>query len=527
MPFTTLAYIAFFTVVFLAYYVIPKRFQWVLLLVASIFFYGFSSLYYLIFLAVTIVITYAGACGMDNNLRAQECRIKKGGSDWGRAEKKAYKASMQRKRRWMLVGVIVGLVSMLAVFKYGQFIFDNVAWLYELLGLHLESTTFGLILPIGLSFYVFQALGYCIDVQREEVAAERNFLRHALYISYFPQILQGPIGNYGRLAPQLASHKSFEYQQVVFGIQRVAWGLFKKLVIANNIAERINPCWESISNYSGSLCWCCILALYAVQLYADFSGYMDIACGCSEMLGIRMDENFRTPYFSKSIPEFWRRWHITLGAWFKDYLFYPILRSDWNASLRKRCSSSKYLSSVAPTVLGLLIVWFSIGLWHGARWTYVAYGLFHGFFVILAVALGPFYDRLSRTVPRLYHSRVVDALRICRTFAIVMFGYSLFKSSSFTDSFEIWRQLLRVGDYSGVLELANNGGYGLRWIAVWVLCLAAVDCWHLTHEPGALRIAISRRNAWIRYAFYAVSLMLLLYNGNFFPGVIEFEYFKF
>ena len=307
MVFTTPEFIVFFAAVFVAYWALPSRGRWGLLLAASWLFYAWASPYYLIFLGVTTVVTYLAAVGMDTK------RI---------------------SRKWGGVGAAVVTIGMLVVFKYLEFLFANVNWLMGAVGVHASLPAVKLLLPIGLSFYVFQSLGYCIDVQREIVSAERNFFKHALFVSYFPQILQGPIGDYGRLAPQLFEAKTFNYEQAVFGIQRVAWGFFKKVMVANIIADRINPVWSAVGDYPGLICWSAILVLYAIQLYADFSGYMDIACGCSQMLGVRLDENFQCPYFAKSVADFWRRWHITLGAWFKNYVFYPLLRGGLLSALR-------------------------------------------------------------------------------------------------------------------------------------------------------------------------------------------------
>ena len=221
----------------------------------------------------------------------------------------------------MVVGAAVVTIGMLVVFKYLEFLFTNVNWLLGAMGVDSTLPMARLMLPVGLSFYVFQSLGYCIDVHREMVSAERNFFKHALFVSYFPQILQGPIGDFGRLAPQFFKDRKFSYEEAVFGIQRVAWGFFKKVMVANVIADRINPVWTSAGDYPGFIFWSSVLALYSIQLYADFSGYMDIACGCSQMLGIKLDENFQCPYFAKSIAEFWRKWHITLGVWFKTTFF--------------------------------------------------------------------------------------------------------------------------------------------------------------------------------------------------------------
>ena len=422
MVFTTPEFIVFFAAVFVAYWALPSRGRWGLLLAASWLFYAWASPYYLIFLGVTTGVTYLAAVGMETK------RI---------------------PRKWGGVGAAVVTIGMLVVFKYLEFLFANVNWLMGAVGVHASLPAVKLLLPIGLSFYVFQSLGYCIDVQREIVSAERNFFKRALFVSYFPQILQGPIGDYGRLAPQLFEKKTFDYEQAVYGIQRVAGGFFKKVMIANIIADRINPVWSAVGDYPGLICWSAILVLYAIQLYADFSGYMDIACGCSQMLGVRLDENFQCPYFAKSIADFWRRWHITLGAWFKNYVFYPLLRGGLLTKLRKRLKGRRKLANTVPTVLALFVVWFLIGLWHGADWSYVAYGLFHGSFIILAVVLAPVTDRFHARCPALVNSKGYALFQMARTFAIVTIGYAIFKPANLATTGEILRQMFSAVDAGG------------------------------------------------------------------------------
>lgn len=527
MPFTTITFLVFFAVLFFAYYGLPQRFQWHLLLFASLVFYGWTSPYCLIFLAVTILITYIGAVGIDKNLRIQKEYLKGVGSSLDREAKKAYKGGMQRRRKWMVGGVVVGLLAMLATFKYGQFLLDNVAWLGGALGWKVESTALNLILPIGLSFYVFQSLGYCIDVYREEVPAERNFLKHALYVSFFPQVMQGPIGTYSALKPQLFAPHSFDYIQAVYGVQRVAWGLFKKFMIANSIADRLNMAWGAPQDYPGVICWVAFCGLYAIQLYADFSGYMDIACGCSQMLGVKMEENFETPYFTKSIAEFWRKWHITLGVWFKNYVFYPILRSDWNTALRKRFKDNAYLTSTLPTVVGLLIVWLLIGLWHGADWSYVVYGLYHGTFIILAVILAPLYGRFHAAFPRLVASKAYAGWQIVRTFAIVAIGYAVFKPANLNKTWEILRQCGQGNLHDSIYLLMHTLHHSFGWVIVWILALVAVDVWHLNHAKGTLRAFIRSWPMPLRWALYFASLIAVIFFGLYTSNYNQFEYFKF
>lgn len=527
MVFTTVQFIAFFAAVFFAYYAIPQRYRWWLLLGASWFFYAFATPYYLIFLGLTTIVTYLAAIGMDNNLCRQKAWIAENGKAVDREEKKTYKAHMAHQRRLIVTGVVLILIGMLVAFKYLEFMFANVTWLCGVLGVGVTMPEAHWILPLGLSFYVFQSLGYCIDVEREMVPAERNFFKHALFVSYFPQILQGPIGDYGRLAPQLFGEHKFEYERTVFGLQRVAWGFFKKVMIANVIADRINPVWHNVGDYPGLICWMAILFLYSIQLYADFSGYMDIACGCSQMLGVRLDENFDCPYFSRTIAEFWRKWHITLGAWFKNYVFYPLLRSDTFTNLRKRFKGNDYLSTTCPTLIALLIVWLLIGLWHGADWSYVLYGLFHGAFVMLAIALGPIYDKVYDKFPKIVGSRCYVLFQMARTFLIVMIGYSIFKPADLSVTAQIWKQFALPFPAGFIAQLHQVRFFLPNIILIGVALIFIVDLVHFRHGFGVIRVRVRKFSRTVRWLIYLLGLWVTVFYGLYGSGFDQFEYFKF
>lgn len=526
MPFTTVDFIVFFAIVFFGYYALPHRFRWWCLLAGSLVFYGWLSPYYLAFLGFTTVVTYFAAVGMSANYEKEKSWLASNAKQVGRDEKKRYKAEMERHRWWMSSVAILSLITLLVVFKYLDFLCGNVAWLAGAIGCQMQAPTFGLILPIGLSFYIFQSIAYVIDVQRGEMPAERNFFRHALYVSYFPQIMQGPIGNYGRLAPQLFAEHKFEYTQVVFGIQRIAWGFFKKVMIANMIADRINPIWSSISDYPGLICWAAVLFLYAIQLYADFSGYMDIACGCSQMLGIKLDENFNCPYFSRTVSEFWRRWHMSLSLWFRDYLFYPVLRSDWNAKVRKSFAS-KYLASAIPTSMALAVVWAATGLWHGASWGYVAWGVYYGVFMILGVVLAPLYERFHAAFPGLEKNKGYILFQMARTFLIVVVGYSIFKPADLNATIQIWGQMLMGLDCGGVYQLEYALHHSFIKVFGWMALMLVVDIVHYSHEKGSIRLWIRKWPNVVRWGVYVIGLWLMIFYGLYGSGFDQFEYFKF
>lgn len=530
MVFTSLRFIVFMAVVFTAYYTIPPKRQWQLLLLASYVFYACASPVYLIFLVFTTAVTYAGGVAMDRNLTKLADDLKAGGEALSRQEKKARRAAVQRRQKGILAAVITVLLLMLAVFKYAAFIWQNISWLLGVFGVNVGSVTLQFILPLGLSFYMFQSMGYCIDVYRETVPAEHDFFRHALYVSFFPQLLQGPIGDHSRLAPQLFKEHAFNYTQAKFGLQRVAWGFFKKLVVANEISLGIDGVWTAYSDYPSFLFWAFVLVLYAFQLYADFSGYMDIALGCAQMLGITLDENFQTPFLSKSIAEYWRRWHITLGAWFRTYVFYPILRSKFCNGIRKRYRGTyPVLSTVLPDAIALLIVWTLIGLWHGADWSYVAYSLYHASFIILSTILAPVYARLNKQFPRKASSKLYALFQIARTFVIVCFGFVIFRPADLSVTDGILRQMLAGPNIMVLLRF----GYG-EPLKVFVKCfigiavLIGVDIWHYRSNGASLREKISRCAAWQRWLIYIVGLMMILVLGAYWQsGLDQFAYFRF
>ena len=528
MVFTTLNFVVFFTAVFFIYYSIPKNFQWKFLLVASYVFYSFASPIFLFFLIFTTVVTYLGSYKISCNLKLRDKILVEKGDVITRLEKNNITASILKKNKLVLSVVILLLLLQLGIFKYSLFIFHNFSFL---LGVFFDTHYFvlNIILPIGLSFYVFQSLGYCIDVYRELTVAESNYFKYSLFVSFFPQLLQGPIGNYNKLSPQLYKSHDFSYENAKFGLQRVIWGFFKKLVIANQLSLLIDNLWLSYLDYSGFTFWFFILILYSVQLYADFSGYMDIALGCSQMLGINLEENFNTPYFSKNIAEFWRKWHITLGVWFKNYVFYPLLRSDLSNRIRKKLKKqNNYLSNVVPTVLALLVVWFLIGLWHGADWSYVLYGLYHGSFIIFSTLLNPLYSKITNFFHINRDSNLYVSFQIVRTFLIVTFGYILFRPGNLDLTINILHQMFSGLGIDITYQFVKEHQIEIFELSIGIIILFFVDFIHYRTPTSSIRIEISKLPVVKRYSIYVVSLLLVIFLGVYgLSELNQFAYFRF
>ncbi len=424
MIFTTFKFLLFFAITFGIYYIVPKKVQWLVLLVASIYFYLCASVKYAIFVIIASFITYLGARIIDKISSKQATYLEQ--NDLSKEQKKAYKTKIEKRKKMVIAITILGTLSMLLVMKYTGFVLENISALANVFHLNFESSTWQFILPLGISFYTFMSIGYAIDVYRGEYPAEKNFLKYFLFVSYFPHILQGPMDKYNDLSKDLFEGKKFDYENAVQGVYLIVIGVIKKMLIADKLAEIVGIVITNLDQYYGVNIAIAIV-FYAIQLYADFSGYMDIAIGCSKMLGIRIAENFDAPYFSKSIAEYWRRWHISLGAWFRDYVYYPILRGNSAQKIRKHFKDkNKYLANHLPTVFALAILWILIGFWHGSTWAFILYGMYHGSIIILSTLLSPVYDKFHEKFAWFVKTKLYGAFQILRTFCLVLVGYFLF-----------------------------------------------------------------------------------------------------
>lgn len=528
MVFTSLKFAAFFAAIFILYYLLPARYQRYLLLAGSYVFYAFTSVKALFMLLSITLITYLGAYFISRNYGIESDYLQT--HDLEKDEKKAYKAIQAKKRKQLLTVVIVALLGILFVFKYTNFAIYNIGVLANALGANATFSTLNILLPVGLSFYIFQTMGYVIDVYRGSVEAEQDISKYALFASYFPQIMQGPIGDYSKLAPQLYSEHAFDYDKAVRGLQRIIWGVFKKLVIANNINMCLNLVFSSYWTWHGFI-WIIALCMYSIELYADFSGYMDIAIGCSEMLGISLEENFEVPYFAKNVADFWRRWHITLGACFRNYVFYPLLRSKWLDGMRKKYKKAgkKQLSTMLPTVIALAITWFLTGAWHGASWSYILYGVYYGIFLIMDALLASVYSNWQEKHQKLSDSKLFNCFRVVRTFTIVTLGYSIFRPANLTATVYILGSMFSGLYKSEVGKFLYTYYYYIIAAVIGTIVLTLVDVYHLKNtEAYSLRNKILTFNPVIRYLIYIVSILAIIFMGAYGDASLNsFAYFQF
>ena len=385
MQFTTYSFLLFAAAVLLGYYLLPKKLRWGFLLLASMFFYLCAGVEYLGFILLTALSTYVAAVLIDRNYQKQNDYLAEHKQTLSRDEKKEYKAKVKGKNRVILAICLVLNFGVLAVCKFC--LADPFKTMAQ--GTGLSFLTLGL--PLGISFYMFQSTGYVVDVYRTTDKAEKNPLKHLLFASYFPQMLQGPISKHADLAPQLTQARDFDGKELSFGLQRLLWGFFKKLVVADRIAAAVialrGPEFEGVGFFLLTL-------FYAVQIYADFTGGIDMAMGLSQALGIRLEENFIRPFFSKNIAEYWRRWHITLGEWMKSYIFYPISVSAPMLRLSKKARNKMgNFGKRLPVYVASIATWAMTGIWHGITPNFLLWGMLNCFVIVVSEELTPLYEK--------------------------------------------------------------------------------------------------------------------------------------
>lgn len=515
MFFTSYEFIGFFALLLVLYYFIPGKWQWVLLLSASYLFYFAANPKFLFFILAATVLTYTTARIIERNLVRQREYLKEHKAELGREGKKAYKQQQVKIRRRWLVLCVVLVLGILAGTKYTNFLIANINGVLEVFGRTRQLSFVNLLFPLGISFYTFQAIGYLIDVNRESVPAEKNFFRYALFVSFFPQLIQGPISRFGSLTQTLWKEHPFDWSNIRDGLFRMLWGYFKKLVVADRIAVAVNLLTGSSDEYRGAYVLI-IMLFYTIELYADFSGGIDITIGIAQTLGITVEENFVRPYFSKSLKEYWRRWHISLGTWFKDYVFYPVTVSGAMQRVSKiaRARLGERAGRRLPVYLSSFIVWFATGIWHGASWNFVIWGLLNWAILMISEEFEPLYQRFHDRFPA-GGSWGYRLFQVGRTFLLlcVLKLFDCYDSASTTFSmlFSVFRarnwEIMIDGSLLGIgLTMAD-----FAVLSVGVLIMLAVS---LVQRSGSVRAKIAHLRYPLQVAvWFGLFLMVLLWGA--------------
>lgn len=523
MTYASVNFFAFVALTVLAYFALPlKKQKWVVLLIASYIFYLFAGYKYVAFILFTTVSTYSIARWIDRMSRQSKEMLKTNKTEWNRETKKQFKEKVKRNKRLVMALALILNFGILAFLKYYNFFAGSLNDVFGAFGMSFSMPTLKLFLPLGISFYTFQSMGYVVDVYREKFPAEKNIAKFALFVSFFPQIIQGPISFYDQLAHQLYEPHKVDFTRIKYGCELILWGFFKKLVIADRAVIAINTVVADYNQYNGTTLTFTVL-LYALQLYADFSGGIDISRGIAQILGIDMVENFKRPYFSKSINEYWRRWHITLGAWMKEYVFYPLSLSGTFLSASKKMKASRFgktkagshIAKVLPTAIASLIVFLIVGIWHGSSWKYVAFGLWNGGIIMLSILLKPVFDICNKKLHINPNNFFWKLFQMLRTFIVVCIGYVFDVAPSFRQAINSFALLLTNQKINGFNKSVLNLGLEFKDYAIIVFAVIILFIISLIQEKTnqSIRVFINKRNAVIQWLLiFGVSLVVLVFG---------------
>lgn len=489
MLFNSLEFLIFFPIVTLVYFLIPQKYRYLWLLGASYYFYSCWNAQYALLMATSTFITYLSGIFIS-------------------------RAKTDTGRKISVAASFVLNLAILFYFKYFYFTMDNINLVREMLGLSVLEPKFDVILPVGISFYTFQALSYTMDVYRKEISPEKNILRYALFVSFFPQLVAGPIERSKNLLTQLREEHRFDYNRVRYGLLVMLWGFFLKLVIADRAAILVNTVYDKSAEFGGAMLLLATVA-FAVQIYCDFASYSIIAKGAAKVMGFELMDNFRQPYFSTSIAEFWRRWHISLSSWFKDYLYIP-LGGNRKGTVRK--------------YFNLMVVFLVSGLWHGASWNFVIWGFLHGMYQILGsvtINARKFICEILNIDRKTNHYKLLQRVI---TFALVTFGWIFFRSEGLTQAVNIVKQIFTNFEPWAIWNAIGESGLDSSNLILLVISVAILAFVSKKEQSGvSVFERVEKMHLLARWPVYLGLLFMVLIFGIYGPGfeASQFIYFQF
>ncbi len=490
MLFNSIEFLFFLPIVFLLYWLVFRSYRWqnLLIVLASYVFYGWWDWRFLLLIALTSFCSFLSGVGLER-----------------------YEGHRSRQKLVSAANIILNL-SILGIFKYYNFFVESFSFLFSSLGLQLDWVTLNIVLPVGISFYTFQALSYTIDVYQHKLRATHDVVAFFAYISFFPQLVAGPIERATHLLPQFQSKRSFEYDKAVDGCRQMLWGFFKKMVIADNCGSIVTQIWGSYGHQPGFILFCGAI-LFTIQIYCDFSGYSDIAIGCARLFGFDLMKNFDYPHLARSIPEFWRRWHISLTTWFRDYVYFPLGGS--------RCSQGRAVRNV-------LLVWAVSGLWHGANWTFVCWGLYHGILLAIYNVLGVNTKYEHIVAYGKWLPSVKEVFQVTSTFLLVAIGLVIFRAETLTDAIGYLGGMCSASLFDMAASMEFLQGQMLQlYILIPGILLLFTSEWFSRQRVYPLQFApggFVSRHAVVRYSIY-VCFLIMIFGLS--MSKTEFIYFRF
>ncbi len=533
MTLSSLGFLLFLSLVLIIYYIIPKKFQWTVLLIASYSFYLFSGVDNVLFILFTTLLTYSAGLWMQKIRDNQLDYIKSLGNDVSKEQKRELKKAFNKKIRVIQVSTVVIHLGVLIALKCHGFLFYNVNKLFTLFSWSVSDPLVNIIVPLGLSYYTFNSIGYLIDVQRSKHPAEKHLGKFALFVSFFPSIVQGPLLRYIDVGNQLSKEHKFDYTNIKYGAQLILWGFFKKLVIAEHVAVISNAVFStSLPEYSGSQVFVGVLA-YSFQIYGDFSGGTDITRGAAQMMGITLPVNFERPFFATSMGNFWQRWHMSLGAWMREYVFYPVMLCKPVTKLSKtfRKKYGAYAGKMVPSVAAPLVVFFLIGIWHGITWQYIANGLYNAILISSSVALAPVFKKMISLFRIKEESFGFRVFQIARTFLLLCISRIIVKAPSINDVLPMIKAMFTSFDLSFVSLFDNlimsQQATETRTLIVKILTIAMILAMiailmtvDVLQEKGVkIRESIAKKNIFIRWSIFYALIFIILLCGVYGPGI--------
>lgn len=529
MAYTSIAYIVFILFgSFLIYNIVPLKHRWKVLLIFSYIFYFINSGKYIVFILAGTLTIYIGGLllnKIDDGYAMAKMTLP-------RENKKEYKAVIGWQKKCVCVCVVLINVGVLVYLKYSEFIGSVFTDLLGLFHVNIGNPMHKMVLPLGISFYTLSAVSYIVDVYRGKYRATDKLGKIALFLVFFPQIVEGPIARFDLVGDSLYEGHKFSYRNMTMGLQLMVWGFFKKMVIADRANMYVNQIFDNYSDYSGLYVVTGML-LYTLQLYAEFSGCMDIVRGSAQMFGITLSENFNQPFISKTVSEFWRRWHMTLGSWFKDYVFYSVSLSKPFVKLSKKTREhmNTFFATFVPMSIAMFIVWFGTGIWHGANWKYVMYGLYYWGIMILGLLTEPLFKKLFDAMHVNRQGRIYRMLQVVRTFLFVNVGMLMFRADDLTVFGHMFTSMFKNFSFdpviTGSLMTVRIDMADFIVLVAGALILLAVGIYK--EQGHHLREELAEKNIVLRWAVYYVLIFSVIIFGAYGKGyeVAGFIYAQF
>lgn len=516
MSLTSVYYFVFLGITLFIYTCVPQKAKWCVLLGASVVYYILCGGWLTLWLAAAIVVVY-GAGLILGKLAEQSKAARK---EAEKEQKKLIKKRFDKKKKGVVAAAVAAVFGMLIGLKYLNFLGESAYSIAALFGSDAVFEPIEMMLPLGISYYTLCAVSYVVDVYRGKYKPERNFAKLALYLCFFPQMTEGPIGKYDIIGPRLFEGHAYNFERDANAVLRIFWGLFKKFVIADRANMFVVSVFDNGAQPGSMLLLGTIL--YTIQIYAEFSGCMDIVCASGEIFGVELQENFKRPIFSKTINEFWQRWHITLGVWIKEYVFYSVSLSKplLNLSKVSRKRFNDYFANLVPMTAALFFVWLFNGIWHGASWKYVLYGLYYYLLMTVGMYLRPVSDKLVKALRIREDSKGFAAFQMVRTFLIVNVGMMLFRSHDAVQWFSMLGKIFTDFGAHAFVDgtVVSLGNDWQDFLAIGLGMLAVLIVEGLQEKGVSIRDTLSSKPIVLRYAVFIGLILSVVVFGAYGEG---------